>query len=251
MILCSAGIVDRAQVNAQIEVLNTGGKGAISFERAFNSWVLQAIPEADRAAAYKTYVDCLNRQPTPSSSLSSAPESDDPNHPPYYELYDMRGYDRARVALANSSPDHFAHDVSASKRESGVSNSEFRPAGGIIQRIMPGDMVELDGTYGTIHVGFEQHNPEHRVLEIFIKSLGGRFYEQLLLERLDDGYWVRALRVLEEPSAKARVLFQKIDPAFPRNQSGSIDWPEVPPAGAWPTTSVQTGPVGGIPRIIR
>ena len=58
---------------------------------------------------------------------------------------------------------------------------------------------------------------------IFFSARNGSFDEKLRLVRVE-GRWVSAMRVMRRDGGKQVVLVEQVDPQFPRDSKGAVEW---------------------------
>lgn len=66
----------------------------------------------------------------------------------------------------------------------------------------------------------------HATYGFLIETRNGSFLQQTRLVKLEST-WVQATRVVSHPD-QTIILVQQIDPAFPRNQYGQVEWRSMP-----------------------
>jgi hypothetical protein len=135
----------------------------------------------------------------------------DPSSPPFFDVVDIQDT-RGSGVLVNPS-DYPAYGVTASVRH--LQNLNPGPASFTDPKdIAPRGMVSVFPV-----TWLENRSPEDFHIRIYARS--GEYHEDLMLRWLaTGGKWVRALRVLETRT-------ERVDPDFPRNAHGQIDWTKI------------------------
>jgi type II secretory pathway pseudopilin PulG len=187
-------------IAALLVVLSAGmGAGVITSERA-KRLVFAAIIAL--AALSGVFQYCQQRR-------TELTLTGDPRNPPFFDVVDIEDT-RGSGVLVNPS-DYPAYGVTASLRH--------------LQNLNPGPASFTDpkdiAPHGMVSVfpvtWLENRSPEDFHIRIYARS--GEYREELMLRWLTTGRWVRALRVLETGT-------ERVDPDFPRNTHGQIDWPK-------------------------
>ena len=66
---------------------------------------------------------------------------------------------------------------------------------------------------------------DYKRFNIFFAARNGFFTEELRIRKRESGEWIYALRVSRDTSKGSKeILFEKVDPNYPKEKDGTMKW---------------------------